>query len=119
MYLILKILLGIGVAVLGGRLGLRRISLMIIGAVAMFCAYSLVKCYFEPISSAFEEHTYREISVIFTLLLLVVPPVMLLYYLGRNVMVKLSIVHDINPVTDQLLGSALALTVYIAILLIL
>ena len=113
---LVKVLLGILIAVAGGHIGLRALLYISIAFAGGFAAVSCNKGFFSALSSKLSVFTAARNADIITFLVLTLVPLMLIVYLGRRLMVRLSILEDISPAIDHILGSAYALTVFLAVL---
>jgi hypothetical protein len=115
MYSVIMTIIGIGIAVIGGRLGLSRMLYLTIAFLAGYAAVSLVIGFLEYLKDFLSNFISDPNAMIIGFILLTLPPLLLIPYLGRKLMVKLAI-PDISPKLDAILGAGYSLAVYVGIL---
>ncbi len=116
MILVIKITIGICLAVIGGRIGLRRMFIVSIAFVSGFVSVTLVRAFASTVTSMVEVIAPHTTSVIISYLILSIPPLLVIPFFGRKLMIKLGIVEDITTTVDAILGSGYTVALYIAVL---
>lgn len=119
MLIILKVVIGIGVTVLGGYLGIIRCILLSSVFVGGFTSVSLVRFLFRSMSHLLARYLTIPYANVIVFIVLVIPPVLLIPYLSRKLMVKLGLVDTISPTISGILGAGFFAAIFIAILKIL
>lgn len=112
----LELLIGIGIAVLGGRLKFRRSLLLTTGFVAAFLAVSLVRGSWRTATSCFESYLSRNISAVVSFLLLAAPPLLIVPYLGISLLDWLGFTEDMSDMSQMILGACFMTGLYICLL---
>jgi len=117
--ILIKVIIGIAVAVLGARIGLRRLLYITIACIAGFAAVSTVKGLHQKITPIFEHFGINHLnSLIITVILLTLIPIVGLLTFGRRLMVKFAFVESISETIDSILGGGYATTIYMIVLVV-
>ena len=116
MILVIKILIGICLAVIGGRIGLRRMFIVSMAFVSGFVSVTLVRAFASTVTSMVEVIASHTTSTIISYLVLSVPPLMVIPFYGRKLMVNLGIVEDLSVSVDAIIGAGYTIALYIAVL---
>ena len=113
---LLMIIIGIGVAVAGGRIGLRALLYISVAFVAGFGSVSAIKGFFGPLSSQLAAITSQENAKVISFIILSLTPLISISYLGRRLIVLLNIDDDIPLMINSILGAGYAVAIYIIVL---
>ncbi len=105
------ILLGIGIAVAGGRIGLGALLYLTVAAVAGFAAIAVNRAFFSPLAAEFQRMTSPRNAGVISFTILTLVPLVSTGYMGRKLIVMLKI-GDISPMVNAILGAGFALTIY-------
>lgn len=117
----IKIFQGIGfiiTSIAGAKLGILNLMYITVGSIAGYTAYSLVKTFFHPLASGIGNFTNTANSHVIAFLVLVLPPLCLIPYGGRKIIVRLQLSDRISPRINALIGAAYLDTIYVCILTI-
>ena len=113
--LVLQVIIGIAVLVLGSLTGLRKLLCLCIAVIAGFFAFQSVRLFHDRLTFWFESYTTHQNAYVLSLIILAIPPLLIIYTLGRRLMVRLSITEGISSELDAILGGAYAGTLYLIV----
>ena len=119
MVIALKILIGLGLAVLGGKLGIRRLLYISVALVAVFASLSAIRGAYDETVEYFRNFMRLTTASVLSFIVLVSGPLLTVIYFGRKLIVRLQVLETISPMIDTILGVGYIETVYLAVLLIL
>ena len=119
MVIALKILIGLGLAVLGGKLGLRRLLYISVALVAIFASLSTIRGAYDETVEYFQNFMRLATASVLSFIVLVCSPLLTIIYLGRKLIVRLQVLETMSPMIDTILGVGYIQTVYLAVILIL
>lgn len=111
------ILIGIGIAVAGGRIGLCALLYLTVAAVAGFVTMAANRAFFVPLSTEFQRMTSQQNANVISFIILALVPLVSIGYMGRKFIVMLK-VGDISPMVNAILGAGFALTIYSAAIVV-
>jgi ABC-type nickel/cobalt efflux system permease component RcnA len=111
----LIILMGLGVAVVGAYLRLSTLLYITVAFLAGFTAISLTTACFGVLTSHFATVTSRPNAAIISFVLLGLMPALFLFFAGRQVISRIT-KAEFSPLIDAILGSAYAISIYLALL---
>ncbi len=114
----IKVILAIGVAVAGGRIGLRMLLYLTVSFLAGFAAVAMNRAFFGDLSGQFQTVTSEQNSRVISFMILAVIPLISIGYLGRRLIVLLNVDEDISDTVNAVLGSGYALAIYVTVLYI-
>lgn len=117
MPLALKIIIGIPVAIICAKIGLRRLLYITLALIAGFMAVSFVKGMFAHTSSYASNFMSRSVAKVLAFLILALIPMLAITYFGRKLIVRIAILETIAPMIDSILGAGFGLTLYAAFLM--
>ena len=117
-YSVLKVIVGIMVTVGCSRIGIRRLLYMTVAFIAGYASVSLVKAFCESIASFLEGFLSATNAYVISFIILAIPPLLIIPFLGRKMIIVLKITDDISPVLDSILGAGFGLTIYLSVLYI-
>ena len=113
---ILQILFGLGLACLGGKIGIRKLLYATCAAIAAYAAVAANKAYFGTLSMHLRLHMSSANAAVFSIIILSLIPLLSIGYWGRKLIVRLQINEKISPTIDAILGSGYLLTIYLIII---
>jgi hypothetical protein len=113
---ILQILIGIGLCVLGGKIGIRRLLYGTIAAIAAYAAVAANKAYFDTLSMHLRLHMSSANAAVFSIIILSLIPLLSIGYWGRKLIVRLQINERISATVDSILGAGFLATIYAIII---
>jgi len=111
--LLLKIAIGIAAGIVGAIIGLRRLLLLTIAGVAGFISVNTVTRFYKLLALQLEHFISPQNSIVISIIILALIPLFLLYYLGRELLVRLSITESMSKTVDQILGLGYAVSLYL------
>jgi hypothetical protein len=114
--LVIKILIGICLAVIGGRIGLRRMFIISMAFVSGFVSVTFVRAFASTVTSMIEVIASHITSTIISYLVLSIPPLLIIPFYGRKLMVNLGIVEDLSVSLDAIIGAGFTISLYLALL---
>ncbi len=110
------VILAIGVAVAGGRIGLRMLLYLTVAFLAGFAAVSMNRAFFSQLSTQFQTVTSQQNANVLSFIILALIPLISIGYLGRRLIVLLNVDEDISDTVNAVLGSGYALAIYVTVL---
>ena len=113
MWLVIKIIIGIGITLIGGRTGLRALLYISVALIAGYASVAMNKSFHSKLSIALQTFISPTNAAIISAVSLTAIPLLITVYCGRKLVVKLQISESMPPMTNSILGSGLALTVYL------
>lgn len=112
----LKVVIGIFIAVVAGRLGITRLMYITLTFVSVFAAVSATKAFFTPLSSQLESITSHEFAAVLSFIILALAPLITIGYLGRKLINAINVDEDdISPMANAVLGAGYAVGVYLVL----
>ena len=117
----ITILKGIGFCfstIVGAKLGILNLMYITVGGIAGYTAYSLVRTFFHALASGIANYTNTANAHVIAFLVLVLPPLCLIPYAGRKIVVRLQLNERISPRINALIGAAYLDTIFVCILTI-
>ena len=109
------ILIGIAVLVAGAYLKLSTLLHITVAFIAGFTSISLIQHFFALLRLHFATITSRPNAAIISFVLLGLMPALFLFFAGRKVLSRIT-KAELSPLIDAILGSAYAISIYIALL---
>lgn len=114
MALVIMVIIGIGIAVVGGITGLRRLLFLTIAGIAGYAAVSMVRGCHDSLRVWIENHNLSpENATVISLILLTLTPIILIFSVGRKLLVRISVTESISETVDAILGSGYLLSIYL------
>lgn len=107
-----KIILGIVIAVIGGKLGLTKLLFITIAGISGYISFIIVKSFWKPLASRLALLMPWDVAVVMTAIILTLTPLLLVFLGGRRLMVKIGIKETISQTIDSTLGAGYAVTAY-------
>jgi len=110
----LIILMGIGFAVVGGRIGLRSLLYISVAALAGFAAVRANVAFFEPLSLHFMTITSRINAEVVAFVTITMTSTLLVGFLGHKHITAIKIDENIPHLVNAVLGSGYAVSAFLA-----
>lgn len=110
-----KVFIGFAVTIAGGYLGLRILLYVSIAFVAGFFSVAFTKGFFSQLSSHFESFTSGANAGILSVLILALPPLLIVGFLGRRLVARLGVIESMSKIVDSVLGAGYFLSIFIVV----
>lgn len=116
---LIRIILGIAVATMGGRLGLRRLLIVAVAAIAGWLSIVVLQSFHGDMYEFLSRSIRPDAAFVWAGLVLLFGPSLTVLYLGRKALVLLHFTENLAETIDQVMGAGFAVTIYIAFLVVL
>ena len=114
MYSVALVIIGMCVAVIGSKLGLSRMLYLTVAFLAGYAAVGMVKGFLGYLRDFLGSYMSDLNAMTIGFIALTLPPLLLIPFLGRKLLVKLAI-PDIPPMLDAILGAGYSLAIYVGL----
>jgi len=113
MWLVIKIIIGIAVAIIGGSIGLRALLYIFVALIAGYASVAMNKSFHIKLRQSLQIFASPTNAAIISAVSLTAIPLLITVYCGRKLVAKLQISESMPPMINSILGSGFALTVYL------